>query len=199
MKALTISHESIGLRFFLWTWEADPNRLNVCRLFWGTFFLPAGFFIKKSHRPFHCLSPLSAFYLTGMVIPGICFGYYGFAIVSFLFFLGSMLYIYVRREAIAKKCDQQEARIRASDEEDRVYEAELKAKIELGERIFSERTERILEIIFTPPFWLANFVIEVYEKFYDTRPGERIVGFLSLSYYFLKSVKQKTCFLIVVE
>lgn len=41
MQELTISRRSYFLRLFLWSWDANPNNLNICGLFWGTIFLPA--------------------------------------------------------------------------------------------------------------------------------------------------------------
>lgn len=188
MKKLIISHKNIGLQFFLWTWEANKDKLNICKLFWGTIFLPLGFFTKSSNRPFYYLSPLTAIYLTCIAVPGLCFGKYALAMVGFLSVLCLMFYSYIRREAIAIKCDRE-------DLENKAQKAEMTAK----DCRFSERTERILEKILTPFLELISFVIEPAEKFYRTRPGERITGLLSLFYHFLCSIKQRTCFLIKVE
>jgi len=134
-----------------------------------------------------------------MAIPGLFLSEYAFAIISIFIVLCLMLYSYIRREAIAKKCDQEDEKNKALEEAARVYAAELEAKIESGEYIFSERTARILEKIFNPIFWVISLVLKIAERFYSTRPGKRITGFLSLCYYFLKSVEQKTCILVKVE
>jgi hypothetical protein len=189
MGTLTISRNNIGLRFFLWAWEADPDKLNICKLLWGTVFLPVGiFFAKESSRPFYYLSRLAASWLTCIVIPSLCLGIYDGALAVFMLVLFSIFYNYVRRDAIARKCDLQDAK----------NEAE-KAKLETEEYRFSERTERILDKIFNPIFWLIGLVGDAFERFSWTKPGERITGFFSLCYYFIKSAKQNTCLLVKVK
>ncbi len=47
---LTISRKSWFLRFFLWAWGADPERLNICQLFWGTIFLPLCLFRPRGKK-----------------------------------------------------------------------------------------------------------------------------------------------------
>lgn len=198
MRTLKISRNNIGLRFFLWVWGAKPSKLNVCKLFWGTVFLPLGFFVKESNRPFYYLSSLAAIWLVCIAIPSILLGKYFATIAICLLISCSLLYNYVRREAIAKKCDQQEAENKTLDEENKIREMQIMETIESGEHIFSERTERILEIIFYPIFRVCSCAIDVYERFYSTKHGKQITGLLSLFYHFLKSVKQNTCLLVKV-
>jgi hypothetical protein len=183
-----MSHKNIGLQFFVWAWEVNPSKLNVCKLFWGTVFLPLGFFSKKRQRPFYCLSPLAAVWLTCLAIPSLFLGRYTSAIALFLLVLCSIFCNYLRRETIAKRCNQEEVKLR-----------ELEAKKEMDDCHFSARTERILDIIFNPIFWIIALALETAEKFYRTRPGEQITGLLSLFYYFLKSVKQRVCLPVKIE
>ena len=189
MSTLTISHDNVWLRFFLWAWEVNPNRLNICKLFWGTVFLPVGiFFVKESKRPFYCLSPLAAIWLTCLVIPSLCLGAYIGTFTYSMLVLCSMLYNYTRRDKIAKKCDLQEEKAKAR-----------KAELEAKDYQLSERTEKILDKVLGPLIWLINFIMETFERFSWTRPGERITGLFSLCFHFIKSMKQKTCLFVKVE
>jgi hypothetical protein len=185
MSTLTISHKNIWLRVFLWAWEVNPDKLNICKLLWGTVFLPVGIiFVKESKRPFYFLSPAAAIWLSCLFVPSLCFGAYTFAFTVFLFVLCSLAYNYVRRDAIARKCDRQEAKATA-----------LKA----SGHPFGELTESILDKIFAPLIWLIVFMVETAERFSWTNPGGRITGFFSLCYHFVKSTKQKTCLFVKVE
>ena len=39
--AVTISRKNWYMRFFIWAWDVEsPQTLNLCKLFWGTLFLP---------------------------------------------------------------------------------------------------------------------------------------------------------------
>ena len=37
---LKISASNRYIRFFCWAWRTKPSNLNICRLFWGTLFMP---------------------------------------------------------------------------------------------------------------------------------------------------------------
>lgn len=43
MRTLTISKDSLYIRWFLWIWKANPEKLNICKLFWGTLLFPMAF------------------------------------------------------------------------------------------------------------------------------------------------------------
>ncbi len=66
MITLTISRKSLFLRFFLWVWSADPEKLDGCKLFWGTIFSPVALALKQ--RIYHFVPGLSLFYFFGAVI-----------------------------------------------------------------------------------------------------------------------------------
>lgn len=46
MSTLTISHKSLYIRLFLWVWQVNPDKLDICKLFWGTLFLPIGYYVS---------------------------------------------------------------------------------------------------------------------------------------------------------
>jgi hypothetical protein len=189
MNTLTMSKGNVWLRFFLWAWEANPEKLNICRLFWGVVFLPIGiFFVKDSVRPFYCLSRLGATWLFCLVFPYLFFGEYVGALVFSLLVFCSMAYNHLNRIAIAIKCDKQETEARAK-----------KAKLEEREYKFSPRGEKILEKISQPIIWIVVFMMEKFDLFSLTKSGERITGFMSLCYHFLLSTKQRTCLFVKVE
>lgn len=191
MGTLKISHKNFLLQLYLWAWEVDPDKLNVCKLIWGIVFLPIGVLGKNKKRPFHYLSPVAAAWLMCLFIPSLWLGKYASASVFIVLALCSVIYNYVRREAIIKKCEQQEAKYKA---EKANWEAE-KAKREAEDDRFSPRTERILLALLSPIFW----AIDIFDGFSSTRSGSKITGFFSLCYHFVRSKKQKTCLLIEIE
>ena len=83
---MTVSKSSLYMRLFLWAWGADPEKLNICKLFWGTIFLPLAFFREKPVWGFvpretilySLLAPLIAVlgypgFATGMFLAGVLF------------------------------------------------------------------------------------------------------------------------------
>lgn len=86
-KVWELSESDWYIRFFLWIWNASPQRLNVCKLFWGTIFLPLSLFVgipaaAKRHTVL-TFSDLAVFYLMiGFVL--ICLGWYLSADTLFL-------------------------------------------------------------------------------------------------------------------
>lgn len=58
------------IRFFLWTWNASPQNLNICKLFWGTVFLPISLWVSiPAAAERHSVSGFAVFWLiSGSVV-----------------------------------------------------------------------------------------------------------------------------------
>lgn len=63
MTTITIHQNSLFLRFFLWVWGTDPERLNVCKLFWGSIFFPFGILFASNKRRVVTYAMIGAFYV----------------------------------------------------------------------------------------------------------------------------------------
>lgn len=44
MRTLTVPREAWFIRFFLWVWAADPEKVNLCKLVWGILLSPLAVF-----------------------------------------------------------------------------------------------------------------------------------------------------------
>jgi hypothetical protein len=58
---LTIKKDSLYVRWFVWAWNANPEKFNICKLSWGTIFFPVAFMSYK--REFRVVPRLAILYL----------------------------------------------------------------------------------------------------------------------------------------
>lgn len=79
------------IRFFLWMWNASPQKLNICKLFWGTMFFPLSLFvgIPAAAKRHSVSEPAVLWLILGFLV--MCFGMYVTAGMWFFFALFFLL------------------------------------------------------------------------------------------------------------
>ena len=173
MRTLTILRSSLFLRFFLWGWEANPEKLNICKLFWGTFLFPVAFLqFKKAYR---FIPRITFFYMIGAVLLA-ALGLWGAAVIWFVFGAGCAVcgYIIMRRSQSAAE---------RREEKERALSEITGRGSAVGEWIFDHTLGLVLD--------LACDVA-------DSRMGQRVDGFFAVIGEYARATKQRLCPLIRV-
>ena len=177
MRTLTISKNSLFLRFFLWVWETDPEKLNICKLFWGTILFPVAFLRFKDAYRF--IPRITFFYMAGAVI-FVALGKWAEAIVWVVLAVGSGVFGY----AIMRQRSQS-----------------ITERREEKERALSNLTGRgtvVWEWIEDHTIgWLLDLAYGYHER--DSRVGQHIGGFFGVISEYAHSAKQHLCLLVRVK
>lgn len=178
MGTFTISEDSQFVRFFIWSWEADPKKLNICKIFWGTIFLPFAFFIKLiTIRVFHYFS-LVPLILCATVIAYLVQGrWWGAVSITVLTLIISW------QEYARYRRDLKLEPIKIS-----FYNKPLEKWTERGSRIGDWIFEHTLVRLF-----------ELIEISIDSKTGERLSGFISIATAYISAVKHRYCPEVRVE
>lgn len=190
-KVWELSESGWYIRFFLWMWNASPQKLNICKLFWGTVFLPISLFVGiPAAAKRHSVSALAVIYLMiGFV--KLCLGLYIsagillFFVLSFL--LGNLIYHRKARKTTVKQKSQFEnqdhALNRLTEMMSRLPKLQQSQLGKAIRQILSFIGKVLNYLIFVPTAWLGRKII-----------GEPAL----LMIEYIKGVKHKFCPIIVL-
>ena len=161
------------MRFFLWVWEATPEKLNICKLFWGTILFPVAFLqFKKAYR---FIPRITFFYMVGAVLFA-ALDLWGAAITWFVLGVGFSIGGYVTMRRSQSAAERREEKERALSEITGRGSA-------VGEWIFDHTLGLVLD--------LACDVA-------DSRVGQRVGGFFAVIGEYARATKKRLCPLIRV-
>jgi len=173
VSTLTISRNSLFLRLFLWVWEANPEKLNVCKLFWGTLFFPVAFLQFK--RIYRFIPRITIFYMLGAVLLAAL----GLWISAIIWSFGGVIF------AIGGYV----AMWRSQGADDRRKEKE---------QALSKITGRVSVVV----DWILDHTLGLVFDFADdvscSMAGRRIGGFFGVIGEYIHATKQRLCPLIRV-
>lgn len=116
MRTLTtISRGSLFLRLFLWGWEVNPEKLNICKLFWGTLLFPVAFL--QSKKVYRFIPRVTFFYMTGAVLFAVL-GLWWEAIIWFALGLDSLW-------VASSPCGEARVRLRGEKRKNELFQRPL--------------------------------------------------------------------------
>lgn len=181
MRSLTISKKSLLLRFFLWAWEADQTKLTICKLFWGTIFLPVAFLNSETFHGF--LLRLALFYMVGAPL----FAITGLRVTAIIWLVYGILfaacgYIFMRRYPKTAE------RHKEHKEKERLLSA------------LSCRSSAVVDWILEHTFGTMFFgiVFNSFANAMDSRTSRHIGSFFSVIGAYVRAAKQRFCPLIQI-
>ena len=174
MRTLTISKNSLFLRFFLWVWETNPEKLNICKLFWGTILFPVAF-MSSTKKAYRFIPRITFFYMAGAVIFA-ALDKWAEAIVWFVFAVAFVFFGYAISQSITER--------RA--EKDRAL-SNLTGR---GTVVWEWIEDHTIG-------WLLDLAYGYHER--DSRVGQHIGGFFGVISEYAHSAKQHLCLLVRVK
>ncbi|MBI4095077.1 MAG: hypothetical protein HY435_02715 [Candidatus Liptonbacteria bacterium] len=173
MRTLTISRSSLFLRFFQWVWGVNPEKLNICKLFWGTLLFPVAFLqFKKAYR----FIPRSAFFYVVGAVFSAALGLWKIAISYFLLGAGFAVVGYITMQRSRSVAERRE-------EKERVLSRITGRGSVFGEWVFDHTIGLIFDIAYHASY---------------SRAGQHVGGFFAVISEYVRAIKQRLCPLIRV-
>ena len=164
MKKIRLSGNSRFVRLFVWWWEANPEQLNICKLFWGTLFFPIA--LCNFESAYRFVPRIAVFYAIGapvFMLMGMWFAGFSWLIVAALF--AALGY--------AESRQHQNAATRREAKSRRLAKA-----AEFGSR-FGDK--------------LGDTVVPVLARVFESRLFARADGFFAMIGGYMRALKARTC------
>ena len=180
MRTLTISKNSLYLRFFLWLWEANPEKLDICKLFWGTLFFPIALIqFKKVYR---FIPRVTFFYMIGTVL-FVALASWTVAIMWFVFAIGCAIYGYItmwRKQRLI------------------VFRPCMVERRKEKEHVLSRVTRRGSVVMDWILEYTIGLAIDLAYDVVDSRAGQCIDGFFGVIAEYIRAAKKRSCIYVRV-
>lgn len=185
-----MARNSLYLRFFLWLWDADPQRLNLCKLFWGTLFFPLAFARWKLVCRF--IPRITFVYLVYAVILAAC----GIWVNALVWSIGCLLlvtagYIYYQHKKRSTTKREEKERMLSKITELGSRFAEWVAESMIGAWL-GERVDWILENTLGRLF---DFI----DNISDSAANWRKSGFPTIIGEYFKALKKRVCTVVILK
>jgi hypothetical protein len=179
MSTLTISKNSLFMRFFLWAWDVDPANLNICKLFWGTVLFPFAFCTWKMANRF--FPKITILYLMGggsCMVAFIFFHRMGLLFAGSLWLLCALLSIIFGKKVVAS-LDKKTAAAKAEQKLARVTASGSWVGEKFGDVLY--------------------YIVTFFTTAYETRPGQIMSNFFHVVCEYLRGLREQTCVRVKVS
>ena len=171
----------VYIRFFLWVWNANPERLDICKLFWGTTLLPLGFLFRLGDKGFLYLVAIGVSLWRGEWIFSL--------LILLLAVIESLLLTW--KAKLPTERDEPRRLEHLSQQASKVISKPFGVGGRLVKLILSPLVLGLIRAIFTP---ITKLLIWVNGRIKVRLPKTlRVPIILRIGWEYLKAFKQRTC------